>query len=75
LILMSDTPTTALMPSELAPLSDAPAVEILEFHELIVRFEAHCFAQIRRFYHQQLDLFDDMQPTRVAPPTNEDVPF
>ena len=42
---------TPLMPSDLPPLSDASAVEILEFlHELVYRFEACYFGQIRRFY-------------------------
>lgn len=60
---MQNTPTTSLMPADLPALSDAAAVEILEFlHELIVRFEAHYYVQIRRFYDQQRNLFDEDVP-------------
>jgi hypothetical protein len=74
---MPNTPNLfALMSSDLPPLSDASAVEILEFlHELIYRFEACYFGQIRRFYDQQLDLFDNAQPAASAPNPDEDVPF
>lgn len=68
---MSDTPPTALMPADLPPLSDEAAVEILEFlHELVFRFEAQYFVQLRRFYNQQLDLFE-----RTAPPPRRDSSF
>ena len=44
----------SLLPSDLPHLSDAAAVEVLDFlHELIFRFEAHYAAQIRRHYDQQ----------------------
>jgi hypothetical protein len=61
------------MPPELPPLSDSSAVEILEFlHELVFRFEARYFGQIRRFYAQQRDLFaNPPQP----PSPDDDVPF
>jgi len=75
---MSDTPTTALMPADLPPLSDEAAVEILEFlHELVFRFEAQYFVQLRRFYDQQLDLFDRTPPppTSLASSFDEDLPF
>lgn len=43
-----------LLPSDLPHLSDAAAVEVLDFlHELIFRFEAHYAGQIRRHYDQQ----------------------
>ncbi len=43
-----------LLPSDLTHLSDAAAVEVLDFlNELIVRFEAHYSGQIRRHYDQQ----------------------
>ena len=62
-----------LMTSDLPPLSDSSAVEILEFlHELIYRFEASYFGQIRRFYDQQLDLFDKPRPPSCP---DEDVHF
>jgi hypothetical protein len=61
---MSNTPTTALMASDLPSLSDEAAVQILEFlHEIVFRFEAQYFVQIRRFYDQQLDLFDQAPPS------------
>ena len=74
---MSDTPTTALMASDLPPLSDEAAVQILEFlHELVFRFEAQYFAQIRRFYDQQLDLFDQAPPpTHISSSFDDDPPF
>jgi hypothetical protein len=74
---MSDTSITELMPADLPPLSDAAAVEILEFlHELVFRFEAHYFAQLRRFYDQQLDMFEQTQQTsNIASLTDDDVPF
>jgi hypothetical protein len=63
----------ALMPTDLPPLSDSSAVEILDFlHELIFRFEAHYGAQIHRSYQQQRDLF--VSPP-VAPRPDEDEPF
>jgi hypothetical protein len=69
---MHDT-NTSLMPSDLPPLSDASAVEILEFlHELVYRFEACYFGQIRRFYDGQRSLFDQAP---LAPPPDDDVPF
>jgi hypothetical protein len=43
-----------LLPSDLPHLSDAAAVEVLDFlHELIFRFEAHYSGQIHRHYDQQ----------------------
>ena len=43
-----------LLPSDLPPLSDAAAVEVLNFlHELVFRFEAHYFGQIHRHYDQK----------------------
>jgi hypothetical protein len=74
---MSDMPTTAPMPADLPPLSDEAAVEILEFlHELVFRFEAQYFGQIRRFYHQQIDLFEQaLPPTHGDSPFDDDVPF
>jgi hypothetical protein len=76
-IAMSDTSTTRLLPADLPPLSDAAAVEILEFlHELVFRFEAHCFAQLRRCYDQRLDLFEQTQHmSPIASLTDDDVPF
>jgi len=63
----------ALMPTNLPPLSDSSAVEILDFlHELIFRFEAHYSAQIHRFYDQQRDM--RVNPP-VAPRPDEDEPF
>ena len=77
MIIMSNTPVTALMPWDLPPLSDEAAVEILEFlHELVLRFEARYFAQIRRFYDQQLDLFEPAPPPiHDGSPFDEDLPF
>ena len=53
------------------------AVEILDFlHELVLRFEARYFAQIRRFYDQQFDLFEPaLPPTHVRSSFDEDLPF
>ena len=63
----------SLMPTELPPLSDSAAVEILDFlHELVVRFEAHYFGQLHRFHEQQRDL--RINPP-VAPRPDEDEPF
>jgi hypothetical protein len=63
----------ALMPTNLPPLSDSSAVEILDFlHELIFRFEAHYSAQIHRFYDQHRDV--RVSPP-VAPRPDEDEPF
>lgn len=43
-----------LLPSDLPHLSDAAAVEVLDFlHEVIFRFEAHYAGQIRGHYDQQ----------------------
>lgn len=43
-----------LLPSDLPHLSDAAAVEVLDFlHELIFRFEGHYAGQIHRHYAQQ----------------------
>jgi hypothetical protein len=73
---MHDTPTTSLMPVDLPELSDTAAVEILEFlHELVYRFEAHYFAQIRRFYNQQLDRCDTTPLTQADLFPDDDVPF
>jgi len=76
LITMSDTPTTNPL-SDLPPLSDEAAVEILDFlHELVLRFEARYFAQIRRFYDQQFDLFEPaLPPTHVRSSFDEALPF
>lgn len=72
---MHDT-NEPLMPSDWPALSDRAAVEILEFlHELVVRFEAVYFVQIRRCYDQQRDLFDQMQPTRASSSIDDDFPF
>jgi hypothetical protein len=63
----------ALMPTDLPPLSDSSAVEILEFlHELLYRFEAHYGGQIHRFHDQQRDI--RIHPP-VAPRPDEDEPF
>ena len=63
----------ALMPTDLPPLSDSSAVEILDFlHELIFRFEAHYGAHIHRFYDQQRDVL--VNPP-VAPGLDGDEPF
>ena len=62
-----------LMPSDLPPLSDSSAVEILDFlHELLFRFEAHYGAQLQRFYDQRRDV--RVNPP-VAPRPDEDEPF
>lgn len=56
------------------PLSDASAVEILEFlHELVLRFEAHYFGQIRRLYNEQRRLFT--RPPFDPSLPDDDVPF
>lgn len=69
---MSHT-TNSLMPSDLPPLSDHAAVQILEFlHELVYRFEGHYYGQIRRFYDEQLDLFDEAPASWSA---DDDVDF
>jgi hypothetical protein len=62
-VTMANTPAPfALMPTDLPPLSDSSAVEILDcLHELIFRFEAHCGAQIHRFYDQH-------RGVRISPP-------
>ena len=71
---MAKTPAPfALMPTDLPPLSDSSAVEILDFlHELTFRFEAHYGAQIHRFHDQQRDI-------RINPPgaprPDEEEPF
>ena len=63
----------ALISADLPPLSDSAAVEILDFlHELLLRFEAHYFAQIHRFHDQQRDI--RVNPP-VAPQPDEDEPF
>ena len=63
----------ALISADLPPLSDSAAVEILDFlHELLLRFEAHYFAQIHRFHDQQRDI--RVNPP-VAPQPDEDDPF
>ena len=73
-VTMANTPALfALMPTDLPPLSDSSAVEILDFlHELIFRFEAHYGAQIHRFYDQQRDI--QINPP-VAPRPDEEEPF
>jgi hypothetical protein len=64
------------MPAELAPLSDEAAAEILEFlHELVVRFEAQYFVQLRRFHDQQRDFFDQTPPAPLPALPDEDAPF
>lgn len=61
------------MPSDLPPLSDASAVEILDFlHELVLRFEAHYYGQINRWYQQQRELID---PPTHAPSADDSDPF
>ena len=74
---MNDTPTTEPMSSQLPTLSDEAAVQILEFlHEMVFRFEARYFAQIRRFCNQQLDLFEPAAPpTHDGSSFDEDLPF
>ena len=70
----SNTPTpSALMPTDLPPLSDSSAVEILDFlHELLFRFEAHYGCQIHSFYDQERDI--RINPP-VAPSLDDDEPF
>ena len=60
---MPNTPAPfALMPTDLPPLSDSSAVEILDFlQKLVFRFEAHYGGQIHRSY-------DDLRDIRVNPP-------
>ena len=61
------------MPTDLPPLSDSSAVEILDFlHELVFRFEAHYAGQIHRFYDQQRDI--QINPP-IAPHPGDDEPF
>lgn len=71
---MRHSPTPfALMPTDLPPLSDSAAVEILDFlHELVLRFEAHYGGQIHRFHEQRRDF--QLNPP-VAPRPDEDDPF
>ncbi len=71
---MANTPAPfALMPTDLPPLSDSSAVEILDFlHELVLLFEAHYGDQIHRFYDQQRDV--RINPP-VAPRPDEQEPF
>jgi hypothetical protein len=71
---MPNTPTPfALMPSDLPPLSDSSAVEILEFlHELVFRFEAHYYGQIHRWYQQQREPID---PATNAASADDSDPF
>ena len=58
------------MPTDLPPLSDSAAVEILDFaHELVFRFEAQYIDRIHRFYDHQRDIHI------VAPRPNENEPF
>ncbi len=62
-----------LLPSDLPHLSDAAAVEVLDFlHELIFRFEAHYAGQIRRHYDQlrQDDGISQIPPIRHRKPPN-----
>lgn len=61
------------MPTDLPPLSDSAAVEILDFpHELVFRFEAQYIDQIHRFYAHQRDI--RINPP-VAPRPDEGEPF
>ena len=63
----------ALRPSDLPPLSDSAAVEILDFlHEVMFRFEAHYASQVHRFYDQQRDL---RAPPPIPPGPGNDDPF
>lgn len=63
----------ALMPTDLPPLSDSSAVEILDFlHELVFRFEAHYAGQIHLFYDQQRNI--QINPP-IAPQPDDDEPF
>ena len=49
-----DSKPNPLLPTDLPHLSDAAAVEVLDFiHELLFRFEGHYAGQIRRHYDQQ----------------------
>ena len=60
-------------PSDLPPLSDSAAVEILDFlHQVVFRFEAHYAAQIRRFHDQQSDW---RAPPPIPPGPGNDDPF
>ncbi len=62
-----------LMPTDLPPLSDSAAVEILDFlHELVYRFEAHYSGQIHRFHEQRRDIGTNL-PSESG--FDEDVPF
>jgi hypothetical protein len=71
---MPNAPTPfELMPSDLPPLSDEAAVQILDFlHELVFRFEAHYYGQIHRWYQQQRESIDS--PTN-AQSADDDDPF
>ena len=63
----------ALRPTDLPPLSDTAAVEILDFlHELVFRFEAHYGSQVHRFCDQQRNL---RVPPPIAPTLDGDDPF
>ncbi len=63
----------ALLPTDLPPLSDSSAVEILDFlHELLFRFEAHYAGQIHRFHDQQRDVRTDPP---ITPRPNDTEPF
>ena len=64
-----------LMPTDLPPLSDTSAVQILDFlHELVFRFEAHYGAQIHRFYEDRS--FDNLvHPNPHNRPPGDDPPF
>ena len=60
-------------PSDLPPLSDSAAIEILDFlHAVVFRFEAHYGSQVDRFYDQQRNLRG--QPL-IAPTPDGDDPF
>ena len=74
---MSHMPTAEPTSSDLPPLSDEAAVQILEFlHELLFRFEARYFAQIRRFHHEQRDLFERApSPSYDSLSFDDDLPF
>ena len=63
----------ALRPTDLPPLSDSAAVEILDFlHEMVFRFEAHYGSQVHRFYDQQRD---SRPPPPIAPTPGGADPF
>ena len=63
----------ALRPTDLPPLSDSAAVEILDFlHEVMFRFEAHYGSQVRRFHDQQRD---SRGHPPIAPTPGGDDPF